>query len=149
MNKKVKTYLLFAIVVCIWGLIGYNIYSYSNPTLEATKPSAIKTNFKIKKSTNPKVLEIANYRDPFLGKIVYTKKKTTNKQPVPKIPFPSVIYHGLVTGNKAKSYIISVNNQQEIFKIGSTFNQIRLISANAKKVVVEFQGVTKHIQKQQ
>lgn len=149
MNKKVKTYVLLGLVGCIWGLIGYNIYSYTNPSIELTEPIIHKSSLKGKKNESTKALEISNYRDPFLGRIVNNKKKKKAIQPKATIIFPATIYHGLVDGNNVKSYIISVNNLQEVYKIGDSFNNVKLISANSKEIVVEFQGVRKQIKRQQ
>jgi len=147
MNKKKKTSILLVLVIGIWGLIGYNIYRYLNPEEpvfenQSQKMPTIKDGSILKDS-----LTISSYRDPFLGKIK-TKRKSPNSQSTTIVNFPVVIYHGLVNGGKVKSYIISVQNQQEIVKIGQTFLAVKLISANTKQITVSHKGARKIIKLQ-
>lgn len=147
MNKKQKTAFLLVLVIGIWGLIGYNIYRYLNPE-EPVFEKQIQKNHIIKEGSKLKdSLTISSYRDPFLG-IIKTKRKSSNSQSSTIINFPIVIYHGLVNGNNMKSYIISVQNQQEIVKIGETFLNVKLISANAKQIAVAHKGTRKIIKLQ-
>lgn len=148
MSKQQKTYLLLVLVISIWGLIGYNIYSYKNPVVEITTPVTNKSFVEKKRIPEIKALNLSNYRDPFLGKIVKNKKNRNLKQPKTQINFPTIIYHGLVNANNVKSYIISINNQQEIFKVRKSFNRVKLISGNSKEILVEFQGIRKSIKRQ-
>lgn len=147
MNKKQKTAFLLVLVIGIWGLIGYNIYRYLNPE-EPVFEKQIQKNHIIEEGSKLKdSLTISSYRDPFLG-IIKTKRKSSNSQSSTIINFPIVIYHGLVNGNNMKSYIISVQNQQEIVKIGETFLNVKLISANAKQIAVAHKGTRKIIKLQ-
>ncbi|MGY0426912.1 MAG: hypothetical protein ACWIPI_08820, partial [Polaribacter sp.] len=91
----------------------------------------------------------ADYRDPFLGK--FPKKKRTIKRikktvkPKTTVPFPRVIYNGIIQGNKSKAYILTINGRQEIVKLGAKFQGVKLIKANTKQAVVKFRGVQKII----
>ena len=147
MNKKVKTTVLLILVFSIWGLIAYNIYSYKNPTVMTNthlpKEREVTTELNVKK----RPLEINNYRDPFLGKIMKSNPQKTNKKIINEIVFPPIVYHGIIKGDKINSYIISVNNKQEVFKIGLSLYKIKLISANSKEIIVRFKGVQKRIKK--
>jgi len=147
MNKKQKTSLLLLLVIGIWGLIGHTIYRYLNPDElvyenQIQNPPIVKEGSKLTDS-----LIISNYRDPFLGKIK-TKKKKHRSQGAILINFPLVTYHGLVHGGNEKYYIISVQNEQEIMKIGQFFLNVKLISANAKQIAVSHKGTRKIIKLQ-
>ena len=147
MNKKRKTYLLLVLVIGVWGLIGYNIFSYLNPEAPHFEPQ-IQQQFTVHKETKQKdTLVISNYRDPFLGKIK-TNRKNLKTQNTPIINYPTVVYHGIVKGAKVKSYIISVHNQQELVKIGHTFLGVKLISANTKQIIITYKKVKKTIKLQ-
>ena len=135
MNKKQKTYTLLILVIGIWGLIGYNIYTYLNPKIEKHIPVSQKINANKFTPVKKDTLVITNYRDPFLGKIITHHKKTKNDAQITK-SFPSIIYHGLVKGNSIKSYIISVQNRQEMVEIGQTFLNVKLISANDREITI-------------
>ena len=144
MNKKKKTYLLLIAVIGVWSLIGYNIFSYSNPK-EVLSKKTIQQEFTFDAATKEMdTLVISNYRDPFLGSIKKNKKKIKAQNPT-AISFPTVMYHGLVNGNKEKSCVISVRNQQEIVKVGHTFLDVKLISASAKEITVVYKRVQKTI----
>ena len=151
MSKQQKTYLLLAGVLVVWGVIGYQIFSQLKPTGNI---SPIKSeNFKYvpkSKIEQEKYFVKANYRDPFLGKLYATKKRTVKKNTTQKesIPFPSVIYNGFIGTDQKKSYIITVNEKQETMKINQTFENITLLQANSKEVKIKFNGVIKRIPKQ-
>jgi hypothetical protein len=148
MSKQQKTYLLLAGVLVVWGVIGYQIFSQLKPTGNI---SPIKSeNFKYvpkSKIEQEKYFVKANYRDPFLGKLYATKKTKVKKITTQKeiIPFPSVIYNGIIEGGQKKSYIITVNGKQEILKINQTFESITLLQANSKEAKIKFNGVNKRI----
>ena len=147
MNKKQKTYLLLTFVIIVWSLIGYNIYSYLNPTVEKQEIGNQEVHTILTEPLQKDTLVISSYRDPFLGRIITNKRKIKKQEPV-VVNFPTVIYHGLVKGNNTKSYIISVQNQQEIVKVGKAFLNVKLISANAKEITVMYKGVRKIIKLQ-
>lgn len=144
MNKKQKTYALLIVVLVIWGLIGYNIYRYLNPIEERQPVATPKRNTTSIEPVPKDTLIIPNYRDPFLGKVFLSKRN--NRNPVTNsLKFPSIMYHGLVEGSRVKSYIISIENQQELLKLGQTFLDVKLISANAKAITISFKGARKTI----
>jgi len=144
MNKKQKTTILLVLVIGIWGLIGYNIYTHLSPEIPV-----FENQFRKKTSTKEATVfknsfTISTYRDPFLGPL--KKTKTPSKKPnKTTIQFPEIEYLGSMHGNHTTLYIISVLNQQEIVKIGQQFLGIRLISANKKQITISYKGVRKSI----
>lgn len=147
MNKKLKRYVLLFVALLVWGLIGYRVYEYFNPE-EITVENFTPQKFIPKKIKETEKYTIkANYRDPFLGVAPTKKKKKIAKKVIKNNqPFPSVVYNGVIEANRTKSYIITINGQQEVFKIGQTFNNVKLLSANAKQIKVRNNGVNKTIQ---
>lgn len=147
MTKQQKTYILLVLVIGIWGLIGYNVYKNLNPE----EPKSI-TNFTKTKTFNldtklKDTIVISNYRDPFLGNIINSKKNLkTSTKPQQPVNFPLIIYNGIINGNRNTSYIISVQNQQEVVKIGQTFMDVKLLSANSKEITIEYKKARKTIQ---
>lgn len=153
MNKQQKTYILSAAVILVWGLIGYRIYKglYSNNNVstdlnfkEKFVPSKIKT--------SQNYVVSADYRDPFLGEFNNLKKKK-QKINTPKItnealPFPEVIYNGLVKAGHSKSYTLTINGRQELMKVGDMIEEVRLVKATENNVIVRFQKITKTIKLQ-
>ena len=153
MTKQQKTYLLLTATLIVWGIIGYQIYNRLNP-----KQEQVATTIMTKKYTPQKLIEVANYtihadyRDPFLGRLSGTKKalpkkkkkKKTNKK---KKRFPKISYNGVIEG-ASKSYIITVNGNQETFDINQTINEVTLIKANDNEITIRFNEETKIIKQQ-
>jgi hypothetical protein len=143
MNKKVKIRILVVLVFSIWGLIGYNIYDYLNPEIEEItfkKTANIESKISIiKKDT----VKISSYRDPISGRIHAKTKKSLKSAPI--INFPLIIYHGLIKANGKYSYLISVQNQQELLKIGASFQSVKLISATSTYIIVSYKKNRKKI----
>lgn len=146
MKNKKNIYFLLPLVVIIWGLIGYKIFSGLNPA--AFNEKVIQTNkrFIPKTVKQTETFKInSNYRDPFLGTI--KKKKTavrkTGKSVDKKIfVFPNVIYKGIIApkNRNEKVFIIVVNGKQYLFKRNSVFDSIKLLSGSSQEVVLEFQN---------
>ncbi len=148
MNKQQKTYILLGAVLIIWGIIGYQFLGNFSPnTAEVVKTSSLE--FIPKKITHQKGYTVlANYRDPFLGKIPAVKKKSTKrKKKAPKIKtnFPNIIYNGVFEGS-SKSFLLTINREQEIMVIGQTFKKVTLKSADKIKIKVLFNSEIKTIQ---
>ena len=149
MTKQQKTYFLLIVVLLIWGVIGYQTFSKLNTDQENTATVEMPKKYIPKKIKKDKPYTIkADYRDPFLGKTKNRKKnksvnKSLNKKPA--IPFPEVIYNGIVAGS-TKAYTITINGKQELLKIGETFQDIKLVKANSEKITVRNNGITKTIQ---
>lgn len=145
MKKKTKTYLLLMVVLIVWGIIGYQIFSRLNPSVEQTVLQPVK------KYTSEKVSEQhfyslqEEYRDPFLGGFPQKKKINTKKvlKTAPTVQFPNIVYNGMITGNKSTTFILTINGQQEILKLRETKHQVKLISANKERALVKFQGTQK------
>ena len=147
MNKQQKTYGLLLAVLIIWGIIGYQIYVRLNPPSPELSTTKYTKSFIRQEPMKSSFYEVkVNYRDPFLGG--FPIKRVVNKRtikPKPTTPFPTIIYNGIIEGNSTKSYILTINDSQEILKLGQESQEVKLISANTKNAVVKFQGVKKTI----
>ncbi len=147
MNKQQKTYGLLIAVLVIWGLIGYQIYIRLNPSTPELAAFTVQSTFKKQQVVETSFYEVkAEYRDPFLGG--FPKKKVRKKRIVkPKeiVRFPRIIYNGVIQGNTSKSYILTINNSQELVKLGQEVQGVKLVTANTKEAIVKFKGVKKTI----
>lgn len=153
MTKQQKTYTLLLAVATVWGLIGFRIYKgfYKNDNqatrVTSTNSSYIPPAINVSKAYNLK----ADYRDPFLGKFPTQKKKTKKVKRVAQndnIPFPNIIYNGIVEGGDSKTYTITINGKQELIKVGEELQNIKLVRATSNNIVVRFKGKIKTIQLQ-
>lgn len=153
MTKQQKTYVLLTAVAIVWGLIGYRIYIGMNPTTEIVEAGIQQQKFTPKTFEKTKAYTLkADYRDPFLGKLA-TQKKNVRKKTAPTskkndIPFPNIIYNGIVEGGRSKSYTVTVNGKQELLKIGQSIQEVKLLKANTDQITLLFNGITKVIKLQ-
>lgn len=153
MTKQQKTYILLITVFVVWGLIGFKIYKglYGDDNkvtqVTSTNNKYIPDPISVSKTYDLKV----DYRDPFLGKIPTQKKKIKKVKRVTQndnIPFPNIIYNGIVEGGNSKSYTVTINGKQELIKVGEELHNVKLVRATSNKIVVRFQGKIKTIQLQ-
>lgn len=152
MKNKTKTYTLLALVLGIWGIIGYRIVSTINPSTPDMVQQGFEVAFKPKATIEADTfsIQIVN-RDPFLGTLLIKKKpKKTYKKPAqPKVVWLPVLYHGSISkqNTKTKVFIVSINGQQNLMKIGQTIHEVKLIKGNSHNVTVTYKRARKTIQK--
>ncbi len=152
MKNKKNIYLLVPAVLLIWGIVGYKIYASLNSTNEVAivdnnaiefKPEVIKDVEKFSIS--------ANYRDPFLGKLVNNTKKTSNsvkKKVKPIVIFPEITYNGMVSPKETDRealFLITINNKQQFLSVGKQIDGVRLLNGNSKEIIIGFQNNKKTI----
>jgi len=138
-KKNVKTYLLLALVLFIWGVIGYKVLSSITPEPEENT-LAVTTTFKPQSIKEKDTFSIiADYRDPFLGtvkkKTIKKRKPTVKKNTIPEI---TVAYTGHISGAslKEKVFFVTINGKQELMSINNTINDVTLISGSKTKIKV-------------
>ncbi|MFV0249062.1 MAG: hypothetical protein ACK5H1_08925 [Tenacibaculum sp.] len=147
MKKQQKTYILIFALVLVWGLVGYKMYRGLKPTAKKNLDSISEKKISLKNYTKSEVYKIkANYRDPFLGKLLVQKinhPKPKAQKAAKAIVFPPVIYNGMVARENTKLYTLTVNGRQEVLKIGESLNGVKLIKANKEKATVRFKQTVK------
>lgn len=145
--------MLIILVLGVWGVIGYKIVAVVNPNspkIVMQDPDMLFNPInQIEKDTFS--VKIVN-RDPFLGTLLIKKKskgKVLKKLAKPEIIWSPIIYHGNISkqDSKTKVFVISIDGQQQLLKIGQVVKGVKLIKGNSKSVVVGFKGVRKTIQK--
>lgn len=139
MTKQQKTYILLIAVLIVWGIIGFQIYNYLNPEEDIVETLS----FEEYSPTLKKEKEIyevkLHKRDPFLGKILVAPKVTTVAvKKKESVIFPQILYNGLVESGNTKTFVISIDGKQTVFKLGQVVKNIKLVKANSKEVVLEY-----------
>lgn len=156
MENKKKTYLLLVVVLIVWGLIAYKIYNAVNPSTPKIVVSNTVSRFKPYQLTKNDSFSIqADYRDPFLGKLIHRKIKTSvkkqSKKPKienqEKIVFPKINYKGIVSPRSRldKRFIININQQTNLFKLLATHQDVQLLQGDSKEIVISYKGKQKTI----
>jgi hypothetical protein len=148
MKNKKNIYILVPAVLLVWSILGYRLFSTIKPTVNAQQTTTAIVQFKATTlQENTQFTINTNYRDPFLGKLpkkqaIKSKKVQKSIVKMPKIPFPTITYKGLVSGKKNKSqvFLIAINGQQYFFKKNTSHNTVKLIRGTTKEVILTFQG---------
>lgn len=147
--------MLSVVVLAIWGVIGYQIYSALNPSEEEFAVPEVPVVFQSETNKIKDTFSIQNnYRDPFLGKLPEQKAQPVVQQvrkPVIKdsIIFPTVAYQGMVQNAAGKEAVfsVSVNGVASILSVGQSIQEVSLIKGNAQEITVSYKGKRKIIRK--
>ncbi len=150
MKKTNKTYLLLAVVLSVWGVIGFKVLKAVNPAPE--KPALVVSN----DTFVPKQLKerdtfslVADYRDPFLGTFRSPKKEEKKKVKAiaPAIPERSINYTGFIgdTDSKQQIFFVTIDGYQQMMGINDTFQGIKLVGGNNAEIRVRYKGKTRSI----
>ena len=151
LKGKKGLYVLLPLVVFIWGMITYQVVDVFSVE------ESVADQFQPLKKANYKVIEREAFsigsvdRDPFLGKIYAPAKtpkkkgKTRPKKEIKKKKWPRLSYKGMVSDNKggATVFLLEINKQTQLVKIGQVVEDIKIISGNKKEVKITFQGEKK------
>lgn len=144
MKSKKGTYILLVVVCVIWiGIAIEIINAFSDEEAGVStlnKPIKNKPIQKIDKE----VFTISNVeRDPFLGAVLkkkFSPKKARKKEvSKTKINWPRIQFKGLIKDKKGNSiYLIEVNNQVQLMKVGALQSDIKLISGSQSNVLLDY-----------
>ncbi|MAU27265.1 MAG: hypothetical protein CMH48_09970 [Muricauda sp.] len=142
MKKNKKTYVLLALVVIIWGVLGFRLVKTLNPQKdEITIAENLEpyTPIPIKKRDTFSVS--ANYRDPFLGTLPKNSQKEKRSAiQIPKTPERMISYQGSVSANGSQSrlFFISIDGQQHVFEKGKVIDGVALVWGNDQRIKVRY-----------
>ncbi len=158
MKNKKLTYLLGLVVLVVWGMIIYRIFSAvggsdDDPAMTTAKPVKEAYNdFSIPKDTTHLLL---NYRDPF-GLVI--KKDTTrliSKRSRERTPLPAprpmdwsfIHYSGYMLNPATKKLIalVSINGQNTTLAEGQSKFEVKLVRNMRDSIKISYQGKTKFI----
>lgn len=149
LKGKKGLYILLPLVVFIWGAIIYQVvdaFSDDDPIMHHN------TNIQFDKieTKEREAFSISEVqRDPFLGKVYKPPKKASVAKRITKdtIQWPSIEYKGSISSkNKSNTiYLIEINGSEELMKLHSSSNGVKLIKANKDKVTIRYKGRTKII----
>lgn len=155
MKNKTKTYILLAVVLGIWGTIGYKIINGISSDVPQLASQEFDNTFKPKSVVEAETFSIQHIeRDPFLGTLTSTKKKK------PRVIFNStqklnmtnkiITYSGLIQKQSTTDqvFVINIDNNQYLLKKGQTADGIKLVRGNAKQIVVRYNNKLQTIKRQ-
>jgi len=150
MKNKRNTYFLLVLVLVVWGMIGYRIFSSLGTDKNAELSKNIAVNFNPTAIKKQDTFTISSYdRDPFLGtfkrkKIPVKRKSISVKK---EIQWPTIRYSGLIdnTNTDKQIYFVFVNNVQYLMKLKDEMEGVKLLKATNDEITVRFNKQTKKI----
>lgn len=142
--KSIKTYVLGGIVLFVWGMIVYKLFSTTS-SLDNNESFAMHpVGFHQEKVTLVETFEISgDYRDPFLGTTRKKIKKKVKKVEKEVVVFPKIQLMGKISGKKHSVYMIKINNSQYFFKLKEVNEGVKLLEADDKKVTIVYKNAKK------
>ena len=118
------------------------------------------TNFNTSVNTNSSVLDTfsisANYRDPFLGRMISVNANSIQKNETPKvekviqqIKWPTIIYNGMIKNQKSKKELalVQIGGKDNIMKAGETAEGIKIQKIYKDSIEVVFEKEKKAVRK--
>lgn len=161
MKNKKQIYILLPVVLLVWGIIGYRIFSamsgdsdepvsFNSPTSAWVDNAEVDVDYELN----------LDYSDPFLKNTARWKSSSVQsnnpnkvvvkpkiKKVVKAIPlaWPAIRYNGLIrkTNDKSTLYIIEINGRSNFMSLGEELEQLKLLKAYRDSIQVEFQGKEK------
>lgn len=139
------------LVLSVWGVLGFRIMRTVNPSTNITPHTVSIEKFipkAIKKRDTFSI--VVNYRDPFLGtlpKADKPKKTSIRTQKKKTLPKKNIEYTGFITESSSgeKIFFLTVDGQQQMLSKNESFKEVKLVSGNAQKVRVKYNGKIKSI----
>ena len=158
LKNKNALYLLVPLFILIWGVIGHRIYKgMNNDDLELFVEEA---NLElVVEMLEPDTFSIiADYRDPFLGKIRSSKPKAVTpkkkqapivKKPEPVLRWPSIVYGGMIKNQKTGKLVamVKINGKDNLLSIGNVVSEVILLKVYPDSITVSLGKVEKTVHK--
>jgi hypothetical protein len=149
MKSKKNIYILLPVVLCIWGLLIYRFFSFTNTEVafEAAPDYSVKP--VVMKPRDTIRIDV-NYRDPFLGKMYNpvtavarpATQRRTAAAPAPEIPWPLIAYKGIVSDikDREKVFMIVINGRSSLMHEKETEQDVTLVKGNNSQITVKHKG---------
>lgn len=151
LKSKGLLYVLFPIVIFIWGLVIYRIVEAfsdkTDPVIEFNLPEQEVFKKEIRDTFSLLPIE----QDPFLG--TYYKKPVAIRSKVmpPKeiVVWPEISYLGQISdaGKSSSIHIFQLQGKQVLLEKGDIVNGIKFINSTPQGVILSFQNVRKQYSK--
>jgi hypothetical protein len=149
MKNKKLLYLLVPLVLCIWGIIGYRIFSSMNDADDAIAPDYTqwKDNSSESFATDTFSL-LLNYRNPFGNETEV--RRSVNVKPASKTtavlktnaPIPKITYKGSIINKTSKQrvYLVDINGKSVFLQPGIKSEGIALKKVYNDSLLINYEG---------
>jgi hypothetical protein len=160
MKNKKLAYILLPAVILIWGAIFYRIFNAANGDEKSIAAEGPHKGAASERSYTDTFSIIANYRDPFLGKLLSVtsdhpkpaikQQKAPDPKPQPvALAWPALAYSGMIKNQRSSMQlaILHVNGQSHNVKTGETIDGVQVVRIFKDSVEVAFQKEKRIIRK--
>lgn len=154
-KSKKWLFLLFPLVLGIWGTIGYQIVDGLNPDLP--KSESFELSFRESETKTSELLELQiPERDPFLETIKTKKNKSSSNNSalkvkvIDEIQWPTIEYLGYVkkdASRNSRAVALMINGNNHIIKVGGVQDSLKLTKATDDYVILRYKRKDKKISK--
>ena len=150
--------MLVPVVLGIWGYIGWKIYDGMQGDDAAALPALAAPAAGGTRMVPDTFQLVANYRDPFLGKVEAPRTNISNsnapkapqlpKPPAPTASWPSITYGGMIKKKEGPPFaLLTVAGSDYLVKAGEKAGDVQVISISRDSIFVawgkEKRGVRK------
>ena len=146
MKGKTKQYLLLALVLAIWGVIGYRFMSFTEDGVERIDPIRLKSTNLPKEKSQEYQFKL-NYADPFLRNLEVEEEPVLQEEYIPDpvrtsfLRIPEVQLKGIVSSKTTRAALIQVNgHSNHMVTLGQEFEGFKLIDLKENQVKLYFEN---------
>jgi hypothetical protein len=154
MKNKKAVYILMPLVVLIWAIIFYRIFSAASGEDGNTGFQSMDQLPEQEADTNQTFTIAANYPDPFLKTAALVSvKKVEKKPPVVKpivnIKWPNIVYGGTIKNQQSKKQValVEINGTSNMMRLNEEVGGVQLKRIYNDSIEVVFQQQRKMIVK--
>lgn len=151
-KSKGSLYVLFPLVIIIWGIVIYKVVGVFEDEPENLPVLRTEGVVEVKKITRDTFSLLPVNQDPFLGHYYKKPEKVIKSKALPpkEIHWPQVKYLGLIsgTGKSPGVHVLQVNGKQLLIENGDTAEGIKLVNSGTEKVTLLYEGSRKTFSKE-
>ena len=145
LKDKRMIYLLLTLVITIWGLVFYKIYSNFGEKKRVEKNMPL-TAVKVDNAQGDSIFTLSlDYPDPFLkgseqstiAPILTVIQKIRNIQVV---NWPLIEYHGLLTSKNESMGLLKVQRSDLLVKLGKVYFEVKIRAITIDSIFLEYQN---------
>jgi type II secretory pathway component PulC len=159
MKNKKMTYVLLPLVMIVWGIVFFKIFSAIKPSSAAVSDMNI-----IKRGDDSSLFKVDtfsivnNYRDPFNNKPSTTNKSgTSHNVPVKKkvvvtntpLKWPEIVYNGIIKNKNSPQQLVMVkiNGASNFMTKGENIAGVQLLKVYKDSIVICYSGEKRTVRK--
>jgi len=163
MKNKKLTYILFPLVILIWGLVIYRIFFQNRISSDNLQVHERVKTLQIEKVDKEQYDLVADYRDPFLSNITAPFEKNPENENkeleqvnlrrqranISSVRWPEVSYGGFIKNDKENKFtlLFGVQKRNYLVHVGDTIQEIYIKAFYRDSILVVYNNEEKILKK--